>query len=167
MSSWVQNLNAAQKARRKRTLAAIHISAAENLGGTGDWKQALRDVVRQITGGKTTSCKDCYLDELRAVLETIKGEPITEPKFRRRIEGGKGHSRDGCATMSQAQYVRHLSIQVSEAHPERGGGAFGDVLLLAKFGTADPTLMTPGERRGAINILKSYLRKGAASGTDG
>ena len=154
MSSWGQNLNPMQKARRNKPLAAIHISAAENLGGTGDWKEALRDVVRQVSGGKTTSCRDCFLDELRAVLETIKGQPITEPKFRRRIEGGGGR---GKATMSQAEYVRSLSVQVSEARPQDGGGTFGDVLLEARIGTADPTLMTQGERRGAINILRNYL----------
>ena len=155
MTTWIQRLNPEQKARRKKTLAAIHIAAKEELAGTGDWREALRDIVSSLTGGKTTSCKDCYLEELDAVLRTIKGQPVRELKFRKRLEAGKG--RRGAATMSQAEYVASLTLQVCEAHPDKGGGEFGVVLLAAKIGTADPTEMTPGERRGAISILRSYL----------
>ena len=152
MATWQQRLNPAMKARRRRLLAKIHIEAAEYLAPTGDWRCALRNLVVRITRGRAKSCGDCMFDELGAVLDHLMGRPARKPKFRDRISAGKPGG-----TLSQADYVRNLSRDVSALHPDRGGGEFGDVLLTAKIGTADPELMTPNERRGAINILKSYL----------
>ena len=153
--SWIQKLNPKDKARRRRLLARIHILAAQRLAATGDAKAALAVIVGRISGGKTTSCGDCYFDELRAIVQSLSGETPTEPKLRKRIGGHE--------TMSQGDYLRMLAGRVSEAYPEQAGGEFGAVLLRAKIGTDDPSEMTPAERRAGISILNTYLQRRASN----
>jgi len=140
-------LNPQQKERRRRMLAAIHASAAKQFADTGDVAGTLAELVGNVSGGRTRTCADCYFDELSAVLDTLNGKPVRQPQFRERVANHQ--------TISQDEFLSRLIEQVDA---ERGG-EFGSVVVRAKVGTDDPTLMTTREKRQAIAILQSYAGK--------
>jgi len=148
-ATYTKNLDPAQKARRRRMLAAIHIEAPRALAGTGDWRKALQELVFQVSGRAATSAGDLLFDELRAVLQRLKGQAVTQPTFRRRLER---------TPVSQAEYCRQLIGRVNARSVTTGGpDDFSQRVLAAKVHETDVELMTTPQLRQAIAILRSYL----------
>ena len=148
-ATYTKNLDPAQKARRRRMLAAIHIEAARALAATGDWRKGLQDLVFHVSGGAATSAGDLPFDELRAIIQRLKGEAVTEPSFRKRLER---------APVSQAEYCRQLIGRVNARSVTTGGpDDFSQRVLGAKVHEVDVELMTTPQLRQAIAILRSYV----------
>jgi len=142
------HLDAAQKARRRRKLAAIHIEAPKTLGP--DWQATLCAMVYQISGGYATSCAALAFDELRAVLQRLRGEPVTEPTFRKRLQA---------RPVSQTEYLQRLIGQVNARSVTTGGPEdFSQRVLAVKVHETDVSLMTTPQIRQAIAILRSYVK---------
>jgi len=143
-------LDAAQKARRRKRLAAIHIEAQMALARTGDWRKSLQDLVYQVSGGYATSCAALAFDELRAVLQRLRGEHVTEPTFRKRLQA---------RPVSQTEYLQRLIGQVNARSVTTGGPEdFSQRVLAVKVHETDVSLMTTPQIRQAIAILRSYVK---------